>query len=209
MIRIVRSATTLVLGVLALAASVTQAANEGYKPTNRPAIEREDGKIQITEFFWYGCPHCYKLEPAMKAWLKTLPDDVVFSREAPALNKSWENHSRAFYASELMAVNDKLHEPLFHGIHRDQKPLRTQEQIVAFASEKGIDGKKFDSMMKSFAVQGRMNQARQDSITYRLTGVPAILVNGEYITGPSLAGSNDNVPLVLNKLIEKIRAEKQ
>ncbi len=155
--------------------------------------DRSDGKVEVIEFFWYGCPHCYSLEPSMNKWLaEAMPENVVFVREAPPLNPSWQAHSRAFYSARQMGVVEEFHEPFFDAIHKDRnQKLRegNEDEIVAFAESRGIDGKKFRSMMSSFMVDGAMRNAMTLAAKYRLTGVPSMMVAGKYKTSGQLAGS--------------------
>lgn len=162
--------------------------------------ERADGKIEVTEFFWYNCPHCYTLEPTVQKWLaEEKPEKVVFNREAPPLNPSWTEHSRAFYAAKQMGVLDKFHEPFFNALHKDRKRIQSPDEIAAFADSLGIDGQKMKSMMGSFMVDGAVRNAMNLAAKYRLTGVPAVVVGGKYKTSGQLAGT---YPKMLDAITE-------
>lgn len=153
-----------------------------------------DGKTEVTEFFWYGCPHCYTLEPTMKKWLaEDKPDNLVFNLEAPPLNPSWRAHSRAFYAAKQMGVLDTFHEPFFDAIHKDRRRMNDPDEIAEFADSLGLDGKKLKGMMASFMVDGAVRNAMSLATKYRLTGVPAVVVAGKYKTSGQLAGSYQNM----------------
>ena len=199
--------TGAALGAAALAApyasqTIAQS-GPGYQVIDPPLNKRVSDKVEVTEIFWFGCPHCFRFEPAINEWKANLPDYVEFQREAPPLNNSWEPHSRAFYAAELMGVTDQFFDPMFNAIHVAKRPLRSPKQIVKFVDELGIDSEKFSKTMDSFATNTRMNQAMQMAAGAGLSGVPSIIVNGKYLTGGSLAGSNENVIRVIDGLVAK------
>lgn len=189
---------TLMMATVACAA-------DDYQLTGKPSTQRDDGKIEVVEFFWYGCPHCFSFEPYLAEWEESLAEDVVIRREAPDLNSSWKPHSQAFYAAELMGVSHLMHKPLFDAIHKEKQPLRTLESIGSFVETLGIDKEKFLSTAKSFAVEGRISQARKLAIQYGLTGVPAVVVNGKYRTSASFAGGNEKWTAVIDRLVEQER----
>ena len=194
------------LSIVAMATLLSGASfAEEYALTGKPSLQRDDGKIEVLEFFWFGCPHCYAFEPVLEDWAAELPEDVVFRREAPDLNSSWKAHSQAFYAGELMEVSDIIVKPIFDAIHKDKKPLRSIEAVADFVETLGVDKAKFLSTAKSFAVAGRIAQARKLAMNYGLTGVPAVIVNGKYRTTGSLSGSHDNWVSVIDRLIETER----
>ncbi len=196
--------SSLAMGAVALAApyapKVLAQSGEGYKIIDPPVNTRVSDKVEVIEYFWFGCPHCFAFEPTINAWKAQKPDYVEFVREAPPLNPSWEPHSRAFYAAELMGITDEFLEPMFNAIHVDRRALRSPKQIVKFVDELGLDAEKFGKTMDSFATNTRIKQAMQMAAGSGLTGVPSIVINGKYLTGGSLAGSNDNVIRVLNEL---------
>lgn len=177
---------------------------QGYELIDPPLNTRVSDKVEVIEYFWFGCPHCFAFEPTINNWKdNNKPDYVEFVREAPPLNDSWEPHSRAFYAAELMGVTDEFFDPMFNAIHVEKRALRSPGQIVKFVGELGIDAAVFEKTMDSFAANTRINQAMQMASASRLRGVPAIVINGKYRTGGSLAGSNDNIIRVIDELSAK------
>ena len=179
---------------------LAQSANKGYEMIDPPLNTRVSDKVEVIEYFWFGCPHCFAFEPSINAWKEQKPDYIEFVREAPPLNPSWEPHSRAFYAAELMGVSEEFFEPMFNAIHVTKRSLRSPKQIVEFAGELGIDEDKFAKTMDSFATDTRMSQAMQMASSSGIRGVPSIVVNGKYITGGSLAGSHENIIKVIDEL---------
>lgn len=165
------------------------------QPTEVPA-----GKIEVLEFFWYGCPHCNTLEPLLKQWVAKLPDDVVFRKVHVPFGR--REHQQLFYTLESMGKAAELNEAVFRAIHVDRDPLDTVDRMVAMLGRHGVDGNQFRDTFKSFSVRTRMRRASQLTDAYGVEGVPAMGVNGKYYTAPSMVGSNGAALAVLDHLIE-------
>lgn len=163
-------------------------------------------KIEVIEFFWYGCPHCYHLEPALTAWLKDKPKDVEFIRIPAVLGPSWELLAQGFYTAEVLGVADKIHGPLFDYLHKARKRIRTPDELKAFFVTQGVSEADFDKTYKSFAVVTKTSRAKQATQRYGLNSVPTLVVAGKYRTGPSMAGSNKAMLDVVNFLVDKQRS---
>ena len=176
-----------------------------YNLVNPPQTTANPDKIEVLEYFWFGCPHCFAFEPAINEWAETKPDDVDFVRHAPPLNQGWTAHSEAFYSSELLGVTDKFFEPLFNAIHKDRRPLRDRKSISKFAGELGIDEDKMFKTMKSFAVNAKIRQAMQVATASRVNAVPTVVVNGKYLSTVSMAGGHKQIISLINELVEKER----
>jgi len=164
--------------------------------------------IEVRELFWYGCPHCYFLEPELHAWLEKKSDDVVFVRMPAVLGPSWELLARAFYTAELLGVTDKTHPAIFARIHKDRKRIRNADDVKKIFLAQGVSEQDFDNTYKSFAVITRTNRAKQAARLYGITGVPTLVVNGKYRTTAQLAGGNKQMLEVVDFLIEKERNAK-
>lgn len=185
---------------LASARTVLAQAHSGYEVINPPLNTRNSEKVEVLEYFWFGCPHCFAFEPSINNWAENKPEYIDFIREAPPLNPSWEPHSRAFYAAELMGVTERFFEPMFNGIHRDRRNLRDSDAIASFAGELDIDADRFRKTMDSFAVNTRMKQSMNMAKMSKVTGVPTIIINGKYRTGGTLAGGHEAIIRVINEL---------
>ena len=150
--------------------------------------------IEVLEFFWYGCVHCYNLEPSLQAWLKRKPADVEFRPVPAAFDASWLPLARAYYALDAMGVVAKYHEALFTAIHRDhQKALLGDSRALAdWLGGKGLDKQKFLDTYNSFAVNGRTQRTIDLTRSYDIPGTPALVVNGKYLTSPSMMVTPDN-----------------
>ena len=179
-------------------------AGQDYQVVPNPVKVEKPGKIEVREFFWYGCPHCFTLEPHMQTWLKKIPKDVRFVRTPAAMNPLWEQGARAYYASELLGVRQKAHIQLFEDIHKRQKNILEQAAFAKFYTRYGVSEAKFNSTFKSFPVTSKVAQAKRLAQTYQLSGVPAVVVNGKYI----VQGEDQKVIQVMNYLIEKERKAK-
>jgi len=192
MTKLVNQFTIILLLVFATSAwaeqSKTAVFTEGkdYKLV-KPAQQTTDpDKIEVIEFFWYGCPHCYTFEPALSKWLKNKPDNVQFIRQPAIFGKRWAPHAKAYFTAEVMGVVDKIHVDLFDAIQNKKQALQTEDDLAKFFAERGIDEKEFRKNFNSFFVDTKMRQAGAMGARYGLTGVPAVVINGKYQTGGSI-----------------------
>ena len=179
-------------------------AGKDYSVVANPGKVDVPGKIEVREFFWYGCGHCFTLEPYMQAWLRKLPKDVNFVRTPAAMNPVWEMNARGYYVSEALGVRKKTHLPLFHAIHDKGQQIFDQQSQAKFFVKYGVPEAKFNSTYKSFPITSKIAQAKNLAAQYQLSGVPAVTVNGKYI----VQGNDAKVIQVVNYLIEKERKAK-
>jgi len=164
------------------------------------------GKIEVIEFFWYGCPHCNAFEPALEAWVKKLPADVAFRRVPVAFREEpFVAHQRIYYALEALGQVEAMHRKVFYAIHNDKQRLASPADIQAFMVKNGIDGAKFMDAYNGFGVQAKTKQARQLSEGYKIDGVPALGIHGRFFTSGTLAGTAERSLEVANFLIERSR----
>ena len=195
----------LLLPILMLSISSVYAEwGEGWDPIEPPiATSVPDGKVEVVEFFWYGCPHCFTMEPALNAWLKNKPENVVFKRVPSPLNASWTVHAQFYYAAEALGVTDQLHEPLFEAMHVKKRKLFDKNSLIDFAVEQGVDRQKFSDAWNSFGVYVKVQQAKKLGQRYGLDGVPAIGIDGKYKTSGSLAGTYSKMFEIVSQLVAK------
>jgi thiol:disulfide interchange protein DsbA len=170
-------------------------------PTAQPT--RTGDKIEVLEVFWYGCPHCYHFEPVINKWLEEKADYIEFVRMPGVLGKNWLPHARAFYAAEKIGILDIIHKPLFDAIHKDKRKIIDEKSLRVFFSEHGVSGDEFDQAYNSKEVEEEVRAAFTAGQGYALTGVPAIIVNGKYMTSASMAGSFEKIIDVINTLAAK------
>ena len=198
----------LIFLFLALNATLLQAADfvEGvdYKKLAQQATETGD-KIEVLEFFWYGCPHCYSFEPYIKAWKKTKPANVVFKRVPAIFRPDWEVQARAYYALSNMGVIEAQHGKIFEALNKKKSRLKlnTKELITDFVVKNGVDEKKFLAEYSSFAVDSMVRKAKKKQAGYQIQGVPSIAINGKYLTSGSMSGSYENMIKIIDALIER------
>lgn len=172
-----------------------------YKVLANPGQVDVAGKIEVREFFWYGCGHCFKLEPHMQTWLKKLPKDVNFVRTPASMNPTWEMSARGYYVAESLRIRRFIHLPLFHAIHDKGQQIYDQASQAKFFVQYGVPESKFNSLFNSFPISAKVNKGNQLAQQYQLTGVPAVVVNGKYV----VQGEDGKVTQVVNYLIEKER----
>jgi len=164
------------------------------------------GKIEVIEFFWYGCPHCYSFEPALDAWSKKLPPDVAFRRVPVAFREEpFGAHQRIFYALEALGQIEALHRKVFFAIHNERQRLDKPADIAAFMTKNGVDSAKFLDAYDSFGVQAKQRQARQLTEAYKVGEVPTLGIGGRYYTTGALAGSPERSLAVADYLIAQSR----
>ncbi len=198
----------LLLGILFLfsAASFAQAENYvagvDYKKIDQQMTESGD-KIEVLEFFWYGCPHCYHFEPNLNAWKKSKPANVSFIRVPAVFRPDWKVQARAYYALEIMGVIENIHGKIFDAIHKKKKRLNTLDSLADFVAKHGVDKARFIEEYNSFAVDGKVRKAVKKIKAYKIEGVPTVAVNGKYTISGRLAGSYENMIKILDHLIEK------
>ncbi|HQR51287.1 MAG TPA: thiol:disulfide interchange protein DsbA/DsbL [Methylophilaceae bacterium] len=191
-----------------------------YEQTLQPIPTGNAAKIEVVELFWYGCPHCYDLEPALAAWVKKLPKDVEFKRVPGLPNPSWAPMAKAYYTMEALGIADKLHSPLFDAIHKQRtlKPNDEAGTIDWIIKQSGLDRKKVEDAYNSFSVNTKVTRAAQIFRASGATGVPAIIVDGKYLTSIKLATkgnesisaaqANEQLFAVTDYLIDQLRKEK-
>lgn len=207
--RLLLSLSLLVLmPVVACAEDTPQNYVEGthYDLINPAVRTAEADKIEVAEFFWYGCGHCYTFEPMILQWKKTLADDVDF-RGSPAMwNAQMELHAKAYYAAEALGVLDAMNPVLFQAMNVDGKRLSSQAEIAKLFAANGVAEADFNKAFSSFGVSSQVRQASARARAAKITGTPALMVNGKYHVSTRKAGSQANMLKVADYLIEKERA---
>ncbi len=163
------------------------------------------GKIEVVEFFWYRCPHCYSLEPILEPWTKKLPADVQFRRVPAVLSDNWAIDAAIFYTFEALGVLEKVHKPFFDAIHKDRLNITNETAMTEWLTKNGIDRKKFDETYKSFGVQAKVKRAAQLSVGYQLEGVPLLAVQGKYTINADQGGSQAGMLTTTDQLISMVR----
>ena len=181
----------------------------------RIATKAGDQKIEVIEFFWFGCPHCNSLDPSLEAWLKKAPADLSFKRvhihfgtEAKPDSRT-QTHQRLFYVLEILGLNAAQNSAVFNAIHADRKQLTTRDGILEWAKSRNLDMAKFTAAYDDgFTLSRKMREASTLQEAYKVDGVPYFAVDGQYITSPSIAKGEAGFYSTLDFLIAKARKDR-
>jgi len=198
----------IAIGVFSLQAAVAADPVEGrnYHRLQMPQPTADTGKVEVIEFFWYGCSHCAKLEPLLKPWVKQLPADVTFRKVPAILGDSWAPGARLYYTLEAMGLLDKLGDAAFDAMVNQRINLGNENILLDWVAKKGVDRKAFADTYKSFTVETKVRKAAEMTQEYGFSGVPAIVVGGKYSPGPELQ-SHEDMLHVADFLIVRNRTE--
>lgn len=172
----------------------------------RPQVSSD--KIEVTSVFSYTCPFCYQLEPQLETWAAGLADDVELVHLPAAFNSQWEHLARAYYIMETVDITDQAHMALFDKIHQERANLGNQRALRNFFADFGMDGEEVDQLYSSFGVESRVRQDKSRLRSYRISGVPALVIDGQYVVDGNSAGSLSNMLRVADDLIEQVRANR-
>jgi thiol:disulfide interchange protein DsbA len=174
-----------------------------------PQLVETGKKIEVVEFFSYGCPHCADLEPHLQAWFKRLPADVQVRRVPVAFQPAWENLARVYYTLEALGEDVRLTPDVFTALHGGNRSnLASDTRFFDWAASKGLDRKKVEDTYKSFGVAGKVGRAKQVAQTYNIQSVPTLIVDGKFLISSGSAGGHERVPVVLDAAIATARAER-
>jgi thiol:disulfide interchange protein DsbA len=161
-----------------------------YRTLDKAQQTDSGNKVEVTEFFWYSCPHCFAFEPSLAEWVKKQGDKIVFKRVPVAFRESFVPEQKLFYTLEAMGKVDELHKKVFNAIHVDRQRLDNDAAIVNFMVKQGVDKDKFLEVYNSFGVQAKARRATQLQTAYRIDGVPMVAVDGRFLTAPSIVGAS-------------------
>lgn len=204
--------TTLLIALALMACqgeiSAQPLSDSSYTVLSAPIEPSTGDKIEVAELFWYGCGHCFALEPYVKNWKKNKPENAEFVKVPAIFSSRWEFHGKAYYTFEALGILDEVNDPFFHRIHVMRKPVNDLGQLVEFLADYGKSEEEVTSTFNSFAVDSKLRNAKLITAKSTAQGVPAILVDGKYHTSVKLAGSSDKLFEVVNQLVEKAAAER-
>jgi thiol:disulfide interchange protein DsbA len=175
---------------------------EGKHYQKLSPVPTETGdKIEVLEFFWYGCPHCYTFEPYIKSWKESKPENVEFIRIPTIFRPDWEVQARAYYALSNMGIIEDVHIKIFHALIKERQRLNKMELMADFLEKNGVDRKAFIKEYNSFGVDNMIRKVKKKQKEYNIQGVPSIAVNGKYLSSGSMSGSYDNLIKIMDYLI--------
>jgi protein dithiol oxidoreductase (disulfide-forming) len=206
-----RTLALFAAAVLSLSAfAAPDAAFEGHDYTRlknaRPVATGK--KIEVLEFFWYRCPHCFQLEPALGKWLKTVPKDTQIRRVPAVFRDDWMPGAKLYYTLEQMGLLDGLHGKVFDAYHLENINLNDPAVLGGWIAKQGVERQKFEAIYSSFSTQSKATQGAQLATAYAITGVPVFIIDGKYMTSMSMTSSEPRLFEVLDQLIVKARAER-
>lgn len=164
-------------------------------------------RIEVIDFFWYGCPHCNNLQPALERWISRKPADVVIRRIPAILRDSWAPHARIYYTLEALGEAERLHQRVYHGYHVEELHMSKPEVMSAWAVRNGIDRERWEQAYNSPEVQRRVEEAAKLTRAYQITGTPSLVVNGRYLTSGNMAESLNAIVAITEGLVQKVRSE--
>ncbi len=208
------AAVALIAGLMLSWASVAEEFMEGVEYTliNDPLrTVEEPGKVEVREYFWYGCPHCFHLEPVVHEWLEKNPPGVNFQMQPAILGASWAPAAQAFYTAALLGVLDQAHPALFNGIHLNENRnlAKDEREIKALFEKLGVPKETVEKTWSSFGVQTRVKQAYRMTRQSGIQGVPAVVVAGKYLVDAGSAGGTGKMFEVIEYLVAKELAAAQ
>jgi thiol:disulfide interchange protein DsbA len=178
-----------------------------YRPISPEQHTYSPGQIEVVEFFWYGCPHCYNLEPFIEKWLAKKPKDVAFVRLPAILDDDWARDAAIFYSLDAMGLIDKLHRPLFDAIHRSRLRTDNQAALDEWLGKNGVDPKKFKAVFTSPTIESAVVRAKRLTAAYRVDGTPAMAVQGKYYISARDAGDQQYMLDTVDYVVGIVRKE--
>jgi len=200
----------MITAALLLGASVTAMAmpeafieDVHYTTTSKRLATSDENIVEVVELFSYSCPHCFRLDPQVQKWKETLPENVKFVHVPAIFRDSWMELAKVFYTAEVTGDLETLHPLLFNAIHVEKRKLLTEDQLLDFVAEQGINRDMFQKTMGSMSVKSKVKKALIMSQTSGITGVPAMVVNGKFRTSAPEAGSMEEMLNVVDFLIQK------
>ena len=183
---------------------------EDFAAVTQTIATDNPAKIEVMEVFWYGCIHCYQMDPFLNAWVKKQAADVVFKRVPALPNASWAPMAKTFYAMETLGVSEKLHTALFDAINKQKtlNPTNEKAAIEWVTKAGGLDKAKVEQAFKSFTINTNLNRAAQIFRASGATGVPSLIIDGKYITSSTMAGGNEQALRVADYIVDNVRKDK-
>lgn len=208
------------LGLLALSAGASPANPQpgvDYRVLDKAQPTDSGKKVEVTEFFWYACPHCHALEPSLVEWVRKQGDRISFKRVPVAFRDSFVPQQKLYYTLEALGELERMHPRVFAAIHVERNGLNTDAAITDFVVKNGIDKKKFLDTYNSFGIQTKARRAAQMQADYKVDGVPLIAIGGKYLTSPSIVAESmgnqsaavlhDAALKVMTHLVDKVEKE--
>ncbi len=206
----------LLAALLAAACSLVQAqpasapaSGRDYQELSPPRPVSSGERIEVIEFFYYGCPVCYESQPHVARWLARVGPGIVMLRVPAVFTDSSESFARTFYALGALSEIARLHWPLYDNHHFDGKELNEEKNVTAWVARNGVDAARFSELWHSAAIQAQVDAAKNALDTYAIKGVPAFVIDGKYVTSARMAGSVRDMMRVVDFLVQRAAAERK
>ena len=203
------AALTLAALTVVLPARAELVVGRDYLPIVPAQASDNPAKLEVIEFFSYGCPHCSEFHPTVSKWSAALPGDVVFKRVPISFARpQWASLARLYYALEATGDLARLDAAVFEALHKTGSKLYDDKSIIDWVSAQGVDAKKFSDAFKSFSVDSNVKRADQLSRSAKIPGVPALVVDGRYLVVGKNVKNHDELLALTEKVIDKVRGER-
>jgi len=204
----------LFLGLLAwlalcTAGAQTPAEGKSYRELRPPVAAPAGERVEVIEFFYYGCPVCYEAQPHLSRWLAGPGKDAALRRVPAVFTDSSESFARTFFTLQAMNELARLHWPLYDNHHFDGRQLNEYKNVVRWVAANGVDRARFEALWKSEAVSARVAEAKKTVAAYHVSGVPSLVVDGKYLTSAKMAGGTREMVAVLDYLVRRAGAERR
>lgn len=177
-----------------------------YRVISPQPAQTAAGSIEVIDFFWYGCPYCNSLQPALERWISRKPADVVVRRIPAVLRESWAPHARVYYTLEALGEIERLHQRAYYGYHVEELAMSKPEAMTEWAVRNGIDANRWNTVYNSPAVQRKVEEAIEQTRAYAITGTPSLVVDGRYLTSGNMSETLDGMIQIVEGLIYRVRA---
>ena len=174
-----------------------------YDMLPTPVATADPSKVEVAEIFWYGCIHCYHLEPLLEEWLPTLGDGIVVTRVPAIWHPSMELHARMFYANEALGLTEQLHWPIFQAMNEDGKRFASEDEVLDWVADQGVDAEAYRRALNSFGVTSQVGQVQTKMAQYRVRGTPEMVINGKYHLTTTMAKTQENMLVIGKALVAK------
>lgn len=179
-----------------------------YKPVTKQITVTSGDKIEVAELFWFGCPHCYSLEPSLKAWKKSKPANVEFKKVPAIFSSAWEFHAKAYYTMEALDAPEEAYDAFFRALHVERRNINNVSQLSAHLKPYDKTEEQVESAFNSFEVDSKLRSAKKITQQSGARGVPSIIVDGKYLTSETISGGTQEMFTIVDQLVGKAAAER-
>ncbi len=177
-----------------------------FQTLARPVATEDPSKIELVEVFWYGCIHCFRLEPMLKEFAAALPEDVSLVKVPAMWHETMELHAKVYFASQALGITDEIHDGVFSAMNEQRNTLANEQAIFSLVEDLGQDQARFERAFSSFGVTSQVTQAKSKTAAYGIRGTPELIVNGKYRISTTMTGTQQQMLVVAEALINRERA---